>query len=63
MKKGDTVYTVNNKTKSIDSWSYAGTLRTPDELLVQVTRGKQYMFIPARCVFTTEAEARRVLNK
>ena len=60
MKIGDTVYTVNAKTNEVDSWEYAGILPTKGELLVHLTKGKKYCYIPARCVFTSEAEAKKV---
>lgn len=63
MNIGDTVYTVNAKTNKVDSWTHGGILRTPTELLVQLTKGKKYTFIPARCVFKTEEEALKVASK
>lgn len=63
MKQGDTVYTINNKSNEIDSWTFEGKLKTPTELLCHLTRGKQYCFIPARCVFATEDQAREVIKK
>lgn len=63
MKIGQTVYTVNNETNEVDSWEYGGCLRTEDELLVHLMRGKQYCYLPARCVFASESEALAVANK
>lgn len=63
MKIGDKVYTVNNKTNEVDSWTYNGMLRTPKEILCLLTRGREYCYLPARCVFTTEAEAQAVAEK
>ena len=60
---GQTVYTVNNKTNKVDSWTYNGTLRTPSELLVNLIKGKKSMFLPARCVFLYESEALAVARK
>ena len=50
MVVGDTVYTVNATTNKIDSRIYNGTLRTPDEILVNLVNGKKSCFLPARCV-------------
>lgn len=63
MKNGDTVYTVNAKTNKVDTWTYNGVMRTPTEILCHLSRDKKYCFIPARCVFKTEAEALAVAEK
>jgi hypothetical protein len=57
MVVGDTVYTVNAKTNKVDSWIYNGTLRTPDEILVNLVNGKKSCFLPARCVYLSEIQA------
>lgn len=62
MNVGQTVYTVNNVTNEIDSWTYAGALPTKDELLLNLVRGKQYCFLPVRCVFESESEAKRIAD-
>ena len=60
---GQEVYTVNNKTNEVDAWTYNGTLRTPDNLLVHLVKGKKYCFLPARCVFFSKARALAVAEK
>ena len=63
MKKGQTVYTVNGKTNTVDSWEYAGVLPTKDELLVHLVNGDKWCYLPARCVFESEAEAKSIAEK
>ena len=58
MEVGQTVYTVNNVTNKVDSWTYAGVLPTKDELLLHLVNGKRYCYLPARCVFESELEAK-----
>ena len=62
MRKGQTVYTINAKTNEIDSWTYMGSMRTEKELLIQLTQGRDHCYIPARCVFESESEARFVAD-
>lgn len=63
MKIGQTVYTVNGKTNTVDSWECAGVLPTKDELLVCLVNGKKMCHLPARCVFESEAEAKSIAEK
>lgn len=63
MKIGDIAYTVNNKTGEIDTWKYNGMIRAVDNILCHLTNGSKYCFLPANCVFSTEAEARAVAEK
>ena len=63
LKVGDTVYTINNETNNIESWSFAGYLKTENELLCQLAKGAKYCFLPVRCVFMSEKEAKRVIDK
>ena len=63
MKIGDTVYTVNAKTNKVDSWKFAGTLPTKDELLIHLRTNNNQCFLPVRCVFKSEAEALAVARK
>ena len=63
MVVGDTVYTVNAKTNKVDSWIYNGTLRTPDEILVNLVSGKKSCFLPARCVSLRDPGANRSGDK
>lgn len=60
MKVGQTVYTVNNVTNEVDSWTYAGALpsSTKGELLLHLANGNKYCFLPAKCVFEKETEAK-----
>lgn len=60
MKVGQTVYTVNNTTNKVDSWTYAGTLPAKDEFLIHLVNGKRETFLPVRCVFTSKAKALEV---
>jgi hypothetical protein len=57
MLVGDTVYTVNAKTNKVDSWIYNGTLRTPNEILINLVNGKKSCFLPARCVYLSKIQA------
>ena len=59
-KLGKTVYTVNAKTNTVDTWTSVGLLPTKDGLLIQLVNGKKTCFLPERCVFTSEAKARAV---
>ena len=63
MEVGHTVYTVNNKTNQVDSWTYKGVLRTPDALLVRLEKDKKYLYLPEKCVFLTKNEALAIINK
>lgn len=60
MDVGQTVYTVNNKTGEVDTWTYRGALRTPKELLAHLVSGKKCMFLPVRCVFESKRQAERI---
>lgn len=58
MQVGQTVYTVNNVTNKVDSWTYAGVLKTKDGLLLELRNGNKSMWLPKRCVFEKESEAK-----
>jgi hypothetical protein len=62
LKVGQTVFTVNAKTKSVDEWVCNGFLPQRDEILVHLTRGTKYMFLPLRCVYTSRGKALEVAN-
>lgn len=62
MQVGQTVYTIDNLTNTVDSWEYAGSLRTEKELLIRLRRGRESCFLPARCVFESEFEAKFVAD-
>ena len=63
MNFGQTVYTVNNKNNNIDSWKYAGAIRSNNELVILLANGKKQCALPARCVFDTREKAQAVANK
>lgn len=58
MEEGQTVYTVNAKTNTVDTWIYSGHLKTKEGLRLLLTNGKKSCFLPARCVFESELEAK-----
>lgn len=60
---GQKVYTVNAKDNTVDEWTYSGKLRTKDGLLIHLTRGKEYCFLPLRCVFSDRRKALYVARK
>ena len=62
MKIGDTVYTINAKTNTVDSWTYNGMLPTKDGALCHLVNGKKYCCLPKRCVFETELEAKFIAD-
>ena len=58
-----TVYTVNNKTNRVDTWRYFGEFPAKNETLCHlINERNQYVYIPKRCVFSTEEDALKVLN-
>ncbi len=62
-KINQTVYTANNKTWRVDKWTYLGEFRATKEVICSlIDEHKKSMFIPKRCVFSTEAEAENVLK-
>lgn len=63
MEVGQTVYTVNNVTNKVDSWTCDGVLHTEDGLLVRLVNGERFCYLPAKCVFLTEASALAVAKK
>lgn len=62
MVHGQTVYTVNAKTNEVDSWKYSGEIPTKDGLLVHLRADNNQCFLPRRCVFETELEAKIIAN-
>ena len=58
---GDTVFTINAKTRTVDRWTCAGMFhglyQGKNELLCELKNGKKWVILPYRCVFTTEKEA------
>ena len=63
LKANQTVYTVNNKTNSVDTWTFLGEFPAKDGLMCALmdNRGRQ-MIISSRCVFETEDDAIKVIN-
>lgn len=57
MKIGDTVYTVNAKTNTVDAWTFSGGYIPGYTYL---TKGSKMCFMPSKCVFETKAEAEKV---
>ena len=60
---GQKVYTVNAETNVVDEWTFSGKMRTPDGLLIHLTNGKRYCYLPLRCVYTDKAKALAVARK
>lgn len=58
MTLGQTVYTVNNVTNKVDSWTLIGSIHTKDESLLRLEKGDKRLFLPKRCVFESEFEAK-----
>ena len=63
MKIGDTVYTINAKTNTIDDWILDGFINTPEEPFCQLTKGSKFCALPKRCVFKDKDQALKVLSK
>lgn len=63
MVVGDRVYTVNAKNNNVDSWQFAGALKSKGEVLIQLVNGKKSCFLPKRCVFDTHEKAQAVAAK
>ena len=58
MEVGQTVYTVNNVTNKVDSWTYSGVLPTANGKLIQLDKDNKTCWLPRKCVFETELEAK-----
>lgn len=62
---GKTVYTVNAKTNTVDSWicfgEITGVYRGKKERLCFLQKGRKTLALPKRCVFESEEAARAVL--
>lgn len=62
-KLGQKVYTVNNKTNDIDTWTYCGGIPAKDAFLCQVKDDSgRMMFIPEKCVFSSKSKAKKIKN-
>ena len=63
---GKTVYVVNAKTNTVDSWiltgEFKGSLNGKRETICFLSKGRKSCALPKRCVFETEEAARAVLN-
>ena len=62
MKSGQTVYTVNAKTNTVDEWTYMGIFRTPLTTLVHLRDGEMFCFLPINCVYETREKAEEIAN-
>lgn len=62
MVLGQIVYTIDNVTNNIDSWKYAGVMKVNKDVLYELHSGKKTLWLPKRCVFETEQEARLVAD-
>lgn len=64
---GKTVYTVNAKTNTVDSWlcfgEITGLYQGKKERLCFLQKVRKTLVLPKRCVFETEEAARAVLNR
>lgn len=60
MKIGQTVYTVNNKTNTIDEWTFNGVLNTGGKRLCHLVNGKKYCFLPHNAVYSTRTKALQI---
>ena len=64
LKANQTVYTVNNKTNSVDTWTFLGEFPAKDDIMCcLIDEHNRRMFIPKRCVFETEDDARKLIKK
>ena len=57
MKIGQEVYTVNAKTNQVDTWTFNGSIRTKEGLIICLRNGKKCGFLPARCVYASKNKA------
>lgn len=64
---GKTVYTVNAKTNTVDSWTcygeMSGLYHGKKERLCLLQKVRKTLVLPKRCVFETEEVARAVAKK
>lgn len=64
---GETVYTANVKTNSVDKWACFGETPTAykgdAETLCFLRRGQKIVTLPKRCVFLSEEAALAALSK
>lgn len=64
---GKTVYTVNAKTNTVDSWicfgEITGVYQGKKERLCLLQKVRKTLVLPKRCVFETEEAARAVAKK
>ena len=64
---GETVYTANVKTNSVDKWACFGETPTvykgDSETLCFLRRGQEIVTLPKRCVFLSEEAALAALRK
>lgn len=60
---GKTVYTVNNITNEVDTWTVVGTIPTKLDIKYVLEGSKGMTILPNRCVFDTYENAIEVANK
>jgi hypothetical protein len=61
---GKICYTINNKTKRIDTWrcsAYMGRINS--EPMYELKDGPKVVILPKRCIYSTIREALKVVNK
>jgi hypothetical protein len=59
---GQTVYTVNNKTKEVDEWIIAGIISEQKQLYL-LQRDRQTCVLPKRAIFDSKKKAQEIANK
>lgn len=61
---GKLVYTINNKTKAIDTWRCTDVFKGfNNELVYELRDGKTVILLPKRCIYSTFKKALEVANK
>ena len=56
------MYTVNNQTHTVDKWQFYGCIPAKDSMLCQLKNDKnQLVFLPDKCVYESETDAKKVL--
>lgn len=60
MKVGDRVYTINALTNQVDTWTFNGEILTSKGAYCNLIDGKRSCYLPKRCVFKRELEAKLI---
>jgi len=63
LKVGQKVFTINADTNELDEWTYGGDFTAQKDKLLHLVNGKKYCYLPERCVYGTESQAREILKK